>query len=306
MPINPSPAVLRAGQLLWHLARRPTESRSVSELARITGIPRATCDSILQALAESGLVVRREPELRYGLGGFCIALGDAARQANPIVNAAGGEAESLARALDACVAVAAPVGNETRVMAVSDWAPPLGLRPRPGQSMPLVPPFGAVFVAWDEAEAEAWLARAGEPGPDESPDRWRVALEAIRRRGYSISLAQHRTTGRAPDFTGLLDTRAGEDVRRRRDELVGLMRHSEYFATELGDEESVRLMQIAAPVFDAAGRAVAALVLLGPQHELTGGEVKALGRQVAEAARRAGETAGVGRERAGHEGSARP
>jgi DNA-binding IclR family transcriptional regulator len=294
VPINPSPAVLRAGQLLWHLTRRPTESYSVSELARIAGIPRATCDSILQSLAESGLVVRREPELRYGLGGFCIALGDAARQANPVLNAAGGEAEELARRLNACVAVSAPVANETRVMAVSDWGPPLGLRPRPGQSMPLVPPFGAVFVAWDDAEAAAWLAQAGEDRPGEDPGRWREALEAIRRRGYSVSLTRDRVSDPVPDFATLLTTRDAEDVQRRRDEFVGLMQHTEYFATEIDDAASVRLTQITAPVFDATGRAAASLMLMGPQHDLTGREVKALGGQVLEAARRAGETAGRG------------
>ncbi|MFD0853583.1 MarR family transcriptional regulator, partial [Actinomadura adrarensis] len=103
MPINPSPAVLRANRLLWHLARRPAESYSISELARMTGIPRASCDSVLQALADCGLVVRREPELRYALGDFCIALGDAAREANPVLHAAGREAEELARRLSACV-----------------------------------------------------------------------------------------------------------------------------------------------------------------------------------------------------------
>ncbi|XVQ14941.1 helix-turn-helix domain-containing protein [Spirillospora sp. CA-255316] len=294
MPINPSPAVLRASRLLWHLARRPSESYSVSELARIADIPRATCDSILQALAESGLVVRREPGLRYGLGGFCIALGDAARQADPVLNAASGEAEELARRLNACVAVSAPVANETRVMAVSDWGPPLGLRPRPGQSMPLVPPFGAVFVAWDDAQAAAWLAQAGEDRPGEDPDRWREALEAIRRRGYSVSLTRDRVSDPVPDFATLLTSRDAEDVQRRRDEFVGLMQHTEYFATEIDEAATVRLSQISAPVFDATGRAAASLMLMGPQHDLTGRELKALGRQVLEASRRAGETAGRG------------
>ncbi|MFC5752417.1 helix-turn-helix domain-containing protein [Actinomadura rugatobispora] len=294
MPINPSPAVLRANQLLWHLARRPSESYSVSELARIADIPRATCDSILQALAESGLVVRREPELRYALGSFCIALGDAARHANPILNAASREAEDVARRLNACVAVSAPVANETRVMAVSDWGPPLGLRPRPGQSMPLVPPFGAVFVAWDDADAAAWLAQAGEDRPDERPDRWRKALEAIRRRGYSISVARAATDPGPHEFDSLLTLPDAEDARRRRDELVGLMQHTEYLAEEIADTATVRLTQISAPVFDATGRAAASLMLMGPQHDLTGKELAALAQQVAEAARRAGKAAGGG------------
>ncbi|GAA2121002.1 helix-turn-helix domain-containing protein [Actinomadura napierensis] len=294
MPVNPSPAVLRAGQLLWHMARRPSEAYSVSELARIAGIPRATCDSVLQALAEQGLVVRREPELRYQLGGFCVALGDAAREANPVLSAASVEAEELARKLNACVAVSAPVADETRVMAVFDWGPPLGSRPRRGQSMPLVPPFGAVFVAWDDAEARVWLGRADENLEDTQRDQWRKALDTIRRRGYVISLIGDRTGDHGPDFETLLTTPDAEAALRQRDELVGLMQHTEYFADEIDDAAAVRLSQISAPVFDATGRAAASLMLLGPQHGLAGREVNALGRQVADAARRASKAAGNG------------
>jgi DNA-binding IclR family transcriptional regulator len=290
MPINASPAVLRANQLLWHLARRPTESYSISELARMTGIPRATCDSILQSLAASGLVVRPEPGLRYSLGSFCIALGDAARQANPILNAASTEAEELARKLNACVAVSAPVGNETRIMTVFDWGPPLGLRPRTGHSMPLVPPFGAVFVAWDDTASEAWLAQAGAEGPGS----WDAALEVIRRQGYSITASYERLASARPGFDDLLTTPDAEDTRRLRDDLVDQMQHTEYLTAEIDDAASLRLAQILAPIFDASGHAAAALMLMGPPHQLTGRELKTLAQQVRDGARRAERASGSG------------
>ncbi|MFI5718903.1 helix-turn-helix domain-containing protein [Nocardia sp. NPDC051750] len=293
MPIKPSPAVVRAGQLLQHMARQPSTSYSIAELARATDIPRATCDSALQALAELGLVVRRGPELRYELGGFCIALGDAARAANPILNAAGVEAEGLARTLNACVAVSAPIGNETRVVTVSDWGPPLGLRPRPGQAVPIAPPFGAVFVAWDSTKAAAWLAQADEAAPEEEPDRWQKALDAIRRRGYSISVtpAPHRIRDLDSVFEIALSA-PGNEHALRREELAGRMQHTEYLATNIDDEAVIRLTQISAPVFDATGRAAVSLMVMGPQHELTGREVSAIGRQVVDAARRAAKAAG--------------
>ncbi|WP_248825913.1 IclR family transcriptional regulator [Frankia umida] len=296
MPINPSPAVLRAGQLLWLMARRPSESYSVSELARSVGIPRATCDSILQALAEHGLVVRREPGLRYELGAFCIALGDVTRVINPTLSAASREAEDLAQKLGACVAVSARAGTETRVMSVSDWGPPLGLRPRPGQSMPLVPPFGAVLVAWSEADSVAWLSRVDDTLPGGQMRIWEDALQAIRARGYSITVA----SGQIPDFsTGFSLMDAAPDVsaaRRKQEELVDLMQHSEYLVPvpEASDEVSGRVTQISAPVLDLAGKVVAALMLLGPSYDLSSREMHALGRQVAEAAQRASKATGSG------------
>ena len=60
------------------MALHPTESFSVSALARELEVPRATCDTVLMGLAEGGLVVRRDDDLRYELGPSCIALGDAA------------------------------------------------------------------------------------------------------------------------------------------------------------------------------------------------------------------------------------
>src|SRR6478672_7781134 len=100
MPITPSPAVERACDVLRHLARHPDETFSVSALAKELTIPRATCDAILQGLAE-GAFVTRDDDLRYRLGPSCIAVGDAARLANSSLRATAAEAEHLARGLAA-------------------------------------------------------------------------------------------------------------------------------------------------------------------------------------------------------------
>src|SRR5262245_51271153 len=123
MPITPSPAVLRACDALGHLARHPTESFSVSELARQLGVPRATCDAILQALAVHRLVTRRDDDLRYELGPGSFAIGDAARVANPVLRAARIEAEQLARAIGTCIAVPVRDGSTARVAEVFDFGP---------------------------------------------------------------------------------------------------------------------------------------------------------------------------------------
>ncbi|HSA49306.1 MAG TPA: helix-turn-helix domain-containing protein [Yinghuangia sp.] len=290
MPVNPSPAVQRAGQILWLMARRPSESYSVSELARAAGIPRATCDSILQALAEQGLVTRQE--LRYELGAFCVALGDAARAANSVLNAAAREGEELARRLNSYVMICACVGDEVRVVTVCDWGPPLGMRMRSGQSIPLVAPFGAVFVAWDDTAAEAWLTRADNAADAEQADRWRMALDATRRRGYSISVTADRAAELASGLDVLIDNPDSRDARRRRDELIDAVQHSEYLAVDIDDDAVARLSHVSAPVFDRSGTVAASLMLLGSQHGLTGRELHALGRQVAQAAARATKTIG--------------
>src|SRR6187397_2073045 len=121
MPITPSPAVERACDVLRHLARHPDESFSVSVLAKELAIPRATCDAILQALAEGAFVIRADDDLRYRLGPSCIAVGDAARLANSNLRAAAAEAAQLARDLAACAAVSVRDGQESRVAEVFDY-----------------------------------------------------------------------------------------------------------------------------------------------------------------------------------------
>jgi DNA-binding IclR family transcriptional regulator len=291
MPINPSTGVLRAGNLLWHLARSPSESYSVSELARMVGVPRATCDSILQALAEHGLVMRREPAGRYQLGAVCVALGDAARAAHPVLDAASAEAEQVARALKGNVAVCTRTGDEARVVAAFDHGPPFGIRAHVGEAIPLVPPFGAVFVAWDDAGADRWFAQADADVEERYLDHYRRALDAVRRRGYSVSVATTERSEYVDALETLIASPESEQARRTRDEMIREMQSSEYLATDIGEDTRIRLNQMSAPVFDAKGGVGAAIMLLSPRYDLTGAEVRDLGEQITRAADRATENA---------------
>jgi DNA-binding IclR family transcriptional regulator len=287
MALVPSPAVVRAGELLGRLAEQPTRPCTVSELARQLRIPRATCDSLLKGLAASGLV-RRCADLRYQLGLACIALGDAARSSLPTVRAAAVHAEALARSQGAVAAVAIREGEHTRVTDVFDFGPPFGIRPRAGDAIAVVPPFGAAFVAWDsEADIAGWLSRA-EPALKRSElERYRAALQAVRHRGYSITVA----TRQQPELISALERLGAgsepEDARRTRDELVRSFSHSEYLAAELKPKGRTRLTQVSAPVFDRDGAAAATIMLLGPGHELTAAETIRWGERVLDAARRA-------------------
>jgi len=292
MPIAPSPAVKRACELLDVLRRHPAEAFSVSELGRRVGAPRATCDSILQALAGQGLVTRRDSDLRYELGPACLALGDAARSARPGLDAACTETELLARSTGAVAAVTVRDGTEVRVLQVFDFGPPIGLRTRPGQAVPLVPPFGAVFVAWAEADAADWIARGRAALRDDELRRYVRALAAVRRRGYSITVATRSGT---PDLAVALEAmhsgRDADGARRARDEAVRRLMHSEYLPADVEGSPAVRLSQLSAPVFDGDGRVVAAVMLLGPEHDVTDVEISSLGDMVRAAARRATERA---------------
>lgn len=278
MPINPSPAVLRACDVLEHLAARPGEAFSVSELAREVGMPRATCDAVLLALAERALVDRREPDLRYTLGPACIALGAAAHAGGSLLARVAPLAEALARETGSCVALSTIDGLEQRVEQVFDHGPPFGLRARAGEAVPFVAPFAAVFVAWAPRPAiDAWLDRSGELSATERA-RYLAALGAVRERGYSIAVANVR-----PDLQHILERlvdRTDERDLRERDAVIREITHSEYLPVDIDPDAPQRVNQMSAPVFDASGRVTIQIMILGPTYDLSSAEIDALGARL--------------------------
>jgi DNA-binding IclR family transcriptional regulator len=288
LPILPSPAVLRACDVLDHLALHAGESFTLSELARQTEVPRATCNSLLLALVERGLVVRLEPELRYTLGPACIALGDAAREAPSVLASIMPVVEELAKSTALCIALATQVGGQARIAAVVDHAPPLGMSTRAGLAIPLVPPFGAVFIAWTGQQGfEAWLDRLDTEVDAAERKHYQAAIEAIVERGYSITVNVPPRPELFETIKTLVDDPAAVEVRHRRDQIIREMVHSEYLSVEIPPEESVRIIQMSAPVFDHFGRVVVAITMLGPTYELSASEGHALGDHLLAAARAA-------------------
>lgn len=286
MPINPSPAVQRAGQVLWYLAEHPSETHTVAQLSRVLQIPRATCDSILQALTAQGFVSRRGREMGYELGASCLALASAAQAANTVLSVANRQADQLSRELGACVVVSTVIAGEARAVAVFDRAPASMLRARVGQAIPLAPPFGVVFVAWDAAASERWLQTGGVESAADL-ERWNRSLQFARRHGYSFSV----DVPPGPLFGQVLEDLVlspdSEADQQARDELIERLRHSQYLATEVDHEVEVQIMQISAPVFDSRGTVTASLMVLGSMRPVSGREVEALADRVVQAADRA-------------------
>jgi DNA-binding IclR family transcriptional regulator len=287
MPINPSPAVQRAGRMLWYLAEHPSEVHTVAKLSRVLGIPRATCDSILQALTQQGFVSRRDGEMGYELGASCLALASAAQAANTVLSVANRQADQLARELGACVVVSTVITGQARAVAVFDRAPATMIRARVGEAIPLAPPFGVVFVAWDPVASQQWLERGGGQSTTGDMERWQQSLGFARRNGYSYSIYVDPGKEFGQVLEDLVLTPDSEPSQRTRDELIERLRHSEYLATNVDDLSEVQLLQLSAPVFDANGAVTASIMVLGSMRTMRGQEVAALAQRVVQAADRA-------------------
>jgi len=289
MPLIASPSVVRAGHVLAHLAAHPTSSFTASDLARSLAIPRATCNSLLLGLAELDLV-RRDDSLAWSLGRGCIALGDAARTADAALRISSTHAEELSRTNSLTTAVSIRDGDRTRVAVIFGGGITAAPHTHVGDSIRLIPPFGASFIAWSsEEEISDWLSRARPALDDAEISRYRIALEAVRERGFSITVSSDPQLR----FAAALE-RIGDDptAQEQINDVLGEIAHSDYLTAELTPTGPVRVTQLSSPVFDATGQVVASIMAMGPDRELTTSEAMALGRLVLDASTQATQSLG--------------
>jgi len=272
---RPAPAVDRTVALLEFLAAHPNEAFSLSELARRIDINKATGHAMVTALTEAGYLLRHPVDKTYSLGPALIAIGTAAgaRQFE-IVDYARSEMDQLSRELRVQCVASAAIGDEIVLLARSGDPEPLGLSVPVGQRLPLVPPLGTVFLAWESTDAiDRWLRRLGPRSGNVALAQYREAVATVRRRGYSLGLEP------APP--------SGPHRRRElRDAAVEVVEHphDEYILLELEKAASYRLSHIAAPVFGADGRVALALTLMGFRHQLSADQVPELADRLRAAA----------------------
>jgi DNA-binding IclR family transcriptional regulator len=288
---RPAPGADRTVTVLELLASQPEARFTLSEVARRCELNKATAHALLSALAERGVLLRHPDEKRYSLGPRLVAIGDAARRGYTAIDFAPGALERLARATGLW-ARAWRVADD-RLLCTAQAGAPAELATLPFVSLPLVPPVGALFMAWsDGPTVEAWLARAS------SSDAVQPAIEAlpaIRRQGFATTPSSPAWTALSqtvPDRAGTGTTGAGtvgghsdESHDRHRRLLAALSRRPLLVQTS-DDEATCRVCDVTAPVFGPAGQVELALSLtLPPDTEMPGGAVSALGEQVVAGAR---------------------
>ncbi|WP_432825613.1 IclR family transcriptional regulator [Dactylosporangium sp. CA-092794] len=182
---TPVPAIDRAMQVLDLLAERPTEPMTLSDIARATGIHKATCASVLNTMTAHGLV-HRDAARRYTVGSRLPGLGHAyARRFQPFVIGRPDVIDLVAETGLSC-AVIVRDGDEVVVLDMLGNSRPAHLYMRIGSRVPLAPPVGTIFKAWAPArELDEWVDRmCTEFGGDRTA--YTSSIAALRARGYSL------------------------------------------------------------------------------------------------------------------------
>ncbi len=178
----------RAVAIVEFLATQPTETFSISEIARRLHLNKSTAYTAIRTLHEAGWLFRSPTDRRYALGPTLTVVGQAASEALPHVSLARPVMHRLSSELGRECDLATLTGDEILVLHATG-PPNLGRYwTRPGDRRPFVAPFGTVFVAWqDEASQKEWLER-GTVVDSKGFAELAAALEAIRERGFVATL----------------------------------------------------------------------------------------------------------------------
>ena len=217
----------------------------------------------LAVLEGSGHVSRNATTRAYSLGPALVVAGVVALEHHPAIDAARQVIEPLAAELGVEVVLSARTVDEIIFVARSGQHSAFGPGIREGERVPLVPPLGAVFLAWaEDHEIEKWLKRS----PDHSSAalaRYEASLDLARTRGFAVTAGSDTQRQLGERTYSLSDSPSNAELRNDVTELFAVLATEDYPVVDLTTNSRFDVGTIAAPVFGADGEVIAAISATG-------------------------------------------
>ncbi len=271
---RPSPQTDRVIAVIELLAASE-RGATMTEIARSLDLSQATCVHLLAALTTAGFLFREPEGRRYHLGPALAHPGRVAAERYPVLAAARPEMVALSAQVGLpCFALELDRGHARLVHHT--WAP--GSSPTPvrlGETLPLNPPLGLVFVAWGpDEDFDAWLASDAEKWAGRE-QQYRAARAAVREFGFVVELAPDAVN--SADLAGTLDERPSPYRDGRLHRLLSAHGDRAHILTDLSSARTYAVSAIGAPVIDGTGRVVLSLSLAAFPAPLSGSTIRELG-----------------------------
>lgn len=261
---RPALSATRAIDILNFITNQPGHEFTLSELVQRLEVNIASCHAILSTLTENGYLVRHPTHKTYTLGPALVATGQAALERHPAIGIAREEAAKLAADNDLEAMVTARLGKDmvglARYGRYRSTAPSMGV----GQHVPLIPPLGALFMAWsNKDQVDAWLKKRPHKITKSERVRYAELLLNIRKRGYAIYLEtslpiQLGEVVREMSFSG-----SSPADRTRLTKLIDKFDIDAHYLIHPGRAESHHVRMLAAPIFNPYGGVSYAIYLTG-------------------------------------------
>lgn len=287
---RPSPQTERLVEILEFLAADTSGQRSLSDIARMLHVSKATCLPMVAELTRVGWLIRHPQRRTYQLGPRLVSIGEAARGATNVVDIA---RPALAALADELNVVCAAIINSSDELVVADLVQPRGGRKSAmgqqiGDHVAIRPPLAGIFVAWEEESVVAeWLTR--DPLTSKNPSvatHYRDVLKAVRARGFGVEHRPPDHPAIGPVVTNALQSTRGAARAKIFATQHEQLMHPDMVAAELDPNRLYTPFSINAAAFDDSARPVLAVCAYDFEEELSASEVYAIGLTVRAAARK--------------------
>jgi DNA-binding IclR family transcriptional regulator len=272
-----SPQTDRVIAVINLLTDRGEQGGTLTEIAMHVGQTPSALVHVLASLTAAGYVVRRPNDRRYRLGRGLIAPGQVALGREPELDRMRATVTQLAHRTGYAVFAFVRDGDYARLVETGwDRSGPAPWM-RIGDQLPIDPPLGASFVAWNGEEAAAeWLGRVASPSTRQA---LRERLSFARELGFVVEL---RPPVQVMDEIARLAAR-GPHLRRAERMPSRLTDAEQYIAGSLKPTASYQLASLSVPVYRPSG-VERVINVVGFVEPLTGRQVVKLGRTIRAAA----------------------
>lgn len=168
---------------------------TLTEAADELGESSSTMVHVLAALTSAGYLVREQSDRRYHLGPALVEPGRVAADRYPGLAIARRHMDRLSKEFESPCYAFVRDRRWARLVHYT-WDPHRPVPPmRIGELIPLVPPLGAVFVAWaPAAQVDEWLD-ADPSLSDDAVAELRTSLVRMRRLGFSVEARRDEGLG---------------------------------------------------------------------------------------------------------------
>jgi DNA-binding IclR family transcriptional regulator len=279
-----SNSAARAVAIVEFLASRPGQTFTLSDIARRCGLRKSTAYTILGTLHDAGWLTRSPADLRYGLGPTLIVIGRAAEETKPEVNLARPILQTLAVEFQRECVLSTAMGDEILVLESTGPAGVRGRSLHAGQRVPLVPPFGTVFVAWQESPArKEWYRRSALADPGRIEELEEI-LEATVRRGYVVTRRSDPHDRMDEVMKAVSEELTIQDVRKALKDQLSRLPPVAYLVGEHAAADGHVVDSLQAPIFDIDETPRYALTVNDIDRDLDQDTVARLGARVRAAA----------------------
>jgi len=280
---RPSPQTDRVVAVINLLSTQETGA-TMTEIARHLDINQASCVHMLAALTSAGFLFREPSDRRYHLGPALVLPGRVAARRYPELATAREEMDALSRTFGQPCFAFSREGDHARLVHYTWDAGSPAPEMRLGDTVPMVPPLGALFFAWDQPAVVArWLSL------DTSMDEQRAAgyrsqLSGLRSLGYAVEAQP--PSEQITELSRVVDERTSPQRDGRLYRMLVAHEGGEHLLTEVESESSYAVHGIGAPIFSEHGTVEMSFNMIGFDRPITGEQIAVIGTAVRAAADR--------------------